>query len=117
MGRIAIFCFITFFFCQCKTEPSLSVEFLHGKWNIINAARNSKKTETLNGAYFIFKDKFLTTNYMGSELQTPFDLSKKKIIQLQPERIEFEAKIEKNNTLTLQSTIKGTLFSFTMVKE
>ena len=54
---------------------------------------------------------------MGSELQTPFDLNKKKIIQLQPERIEFEAKIEKNNTLTLQATIKGTLFSFTMVKE
>jgi len=117
MGRIAIICFFALLYSQCKVEPTLSVEFLNGRWKIVQASRDLKKTETLNGAYFIFENKVLTTNYMGSELQTPFELNRKSITQLQPEKIIFEAIIEKNNNLTLQTTIKGTSFSFTMVKE
>lgn len=86
MGRIVVICFFSLFYCQCKVEPTLSVEFLNGKWKIVQASRDLK-TETLNGAYFIFENKVLTTNYMGSELQTPFELNRKSITQLQPEKL------------------------------
>lgn len=55
----------------CADEPKINTSELTGNWEVIEATRNGKKTETVVGAYFRFEGgDTLTTNILNGEVVT-----------------------------------------------
>ncbi len=111
------------FLCSCtggsttNDDTSIKVEQLNGSWLVAKATRNGQATETLDGLYFRFSDSGqLSTNLLGSDVETPFELSGDKIMQKGTQPLEY--KIEKVDTkeLVLSTTLQEMDFKLTLEK-
>lgn len=62
---------LAFSLLSCTAEPPISQSDLNGNWEVVEAARNGKKTETVVGAYFHFDESgLLTTNLLNGDTLT-----------------------------------------------
>jgi hypothetical protein len=53
---------------SCKSDAGMNAEDLIGEWTVVNARRNGKITELVNGATFVFDDKgYMSTDITGSK--------------------------------------------------
>ena len=102
---------------SCKKEAKLTHSDLKGKWNLTEAFRNDKKTQTLTGAYYEFSDTSITTNIFGEVVTTPFSLEKMEIVQRIPTEVRYNVTKNQDQTLSLVTIIDNISFRFTLKKE
>ncbi len=100
---------------SCKKQDSIRSD-IKGYWALVEAQRNGKPTLTLENAFINFiQDSVLETNLLRKTVQSSFVQFDKRIIQDYPERIEYEIQLRSNDSLYLQTEIRGYEFNFTLV--
>ncbi len=86
---------------------------LIGRWNLSEAYRGDKKTQTLSGGYFSFTDTTLVTNIFGDSLVARYSLIKDEIVQHIPNEIRYRVIMNPDQSLALTTVING--LSFKMI--
>lgn len=113
LSFLCIICLLS----ACKDEMSIPPDYLEGKWVVIEAMRDGKLTNTLDGAFFNFGGIVMTTNFLGVEHQAEFKLKNNDITLTKGLDYTFHLKKLGNNTLELKTEIQKTEFIFKMKKE
>lgn len=73
---------VLFAACQNETKDTNYEELILGRWELIEALRDGKPTETLTGIYFEFKPEGrVVSNLAGQEEESKFELEGKNIGQ------------------------------------
>lgn len=105
-------------FVACKQDSTKVAEGtdLEGKWEVFEAYRGKKVTETLNGAYFIFKNNELTVNITGKDVTAPYTLTGSRIEHLTPNKERYEISGFLNNNMMLNTTLSDYDFRFNVKK-
>ncbi|MBK6544196.1 MAG: hypothetical protein IPO78_10675 [Saprospiraceae bacterium] len=104
-------------FLGCKQENKIDLEFLKGKWVIVEASRNTKRTNTLDGAFFFFEQNILTTNFMGSETQANYILNKNELTLTKGLDYTFQLEKTRDHYLLMHTKIQKADFLFKLKKE
>lgn len=117
--------FISFIFAGsiACTSDSTQVEdktssYLIGRWDIQQASRNGKPTESLDELYFeFFEDGAMRTNLTGATQSGTYSLTEK-VIQQRETQMDADYNIEEisDTTLTINTTLKGQVFKFYLHK-
>jgi len=63
--RFLILSFFSLLLASCVNDKSIKKEELTGKWIVIEALRNNKKTNTLEGAFFYFDQNRFSRNFLS----------------------------------------------------
>ena len=102
---------------SCKEKnPVDSNSDITGYWELVEAQRNGKPTLTLENAFIHFiQDSVLETNLLRKTVQSSYLKLDNRIIQDYPERIEYEIQSQSNDSLYLQTEIRGYKFDFKLV--
>ena len=82
LNYLYIFVFTTLIhvFSSCSSDENLKSN-IHGKWDIIKASRNGKRTFTFESGYFRFwHTDSIETNILGQKTVSYYQLNKKTII-------------------------------------
>jgi len=96
-------------------DASIKIEQLNGSWLVAKATRNGKATETLGGLYFRFSDAGqLSTNLLGSDMETPFELSGNKILQKSTPPLEYTIDKIDAKELVISTTLQEMDFNLTL---
>ena len=89
---------------------------LSGYWEIVEASRDGRSTLTLEKAFIHFQsDSVLSTNLLRKEVSSSYERIDNKIIQENPERIEYDISYMTEDSLRLKSIIRGYNFNFSLV--
>ncbi len=108
--------FMTVVATGCVEEKSAQID-IKGYWEIVEASRDHKPTSTLEKAFInIENDSTLITNLLRKEIQSPYVRDNDKIRQSSPEPIEYQILNLTNDTLELQTEIRGYDFNFILLK-
>ncbi len=92
----------------------LTLSSLKGKWYIIDALRNGRKTKSLESGFFEFGENGkVITNIFGSNEQYNYSFKDKKIVIDSPQELKME--IIKYVPDTIFSSIKLKLFQVDML--
>lgn len=102
---------------SCKDEMAIESDYLEGKWLVVEAMRNGKLTNTLDGAFFNFGGIVMTTNFLGVEHQAEFKLKNNDINLTKGLDYTFHLKKLGGNILELKTEIQKTEFIFKIKKE
>jgi len=105
-------------FVACKQDSAKEVEGtdLEGKWEVFEAYRGKKVTETLNGAYFIFKNNELTVNITGKDVTAPYTITGTRIEHQTANKERYEISGFVNNNMMLNTTLSDYDFRFNVKK-
>lgn len=117
MKQLFIVLFIFSNFISCKNEKQIDQDFLLGKWLIVEASRNNKKTTTLEGAFFFFDQKVLTTNFLGVENQAEYQLINQELKLTKGLDYTFHLHKSPDQMLIMTAKIQNTAFEFKLKKE
>lgn len=104
-----------FLFFSCSNEQD-TTSLIQGKWNIIKASRNGRKTSTFENGYFQFSGSdSIETNILGEKVSTIYHLENKTIISgsILPKIIV--NKVNKDS-LFLRTKISSFIFDFILKK-
>ena len=96
----------------CGDDNSIQIADLTGRWEIQEAFRDGKSTDTMEGMYFEFvEDGQLTTNMTGADETYRFELDGNKVQQREG-TIETDYVIESllEQELILTTTLRGKQF-------
>ncbi|MBK6861577.1 MAG: hypothetical protein IPK91_16155 [Saprospiraceae bacterium] len=116
--RFLFFIYVCLFLTSCVSDTSIKQDELIGKWIVIEALRNNKKTNTLEGAFFYFDQHILTTNFMGGENQAGYQLTKN-VLQL-TKGMDYTFHLERTpelGVIVMKTKIQKTEFLFKLKKE
>lgn len=102
---------------SCKDENLISPEYLTGKWIVLSAYRNEKLTNTLEGAFFYFDGKIMTSNFLGYEQQAVYQLENNRVRFTKGMDYTFLLKKKGVGQLELKVEIQKTPFTFVLKKE
>lgn len=108
---------IALFIFSCVPDKRIDRAYLQGKWVVIEASRNQKKTNTLDGAFFYFDQYVLTTNFMGEENQATYELAKDQLKLTKGMDYTFKLQRTADQYLLMTTKIQNTDFSFKLKKE
>ncbi|MEM6377722.1 MAG: hypothetical protein AAF705_05895, partial [Bacteroidota bacterium] len=120
-SRIQLLCLYTLFSLSfgCSSDAKLdkdSKSKVIGKWEIKEAFRNGKLTESLDNLYFEFyEDGQMRTNILGASMQANYDFSNGKIKQEAGEEgVELEYLVETvtDTSLILSTVLRRYNFKF-----
>ncbi len=106
-----------FFSCKKDLKPGLTLQDLEGKWQLTEAFRNEKPTQTLSGAYYQFQDTVLTTNIFGYDFSAGYTIENMEIVQHIPMELRYTVTKNPDQTLGFLTKISGLDFRFTLKKE
>lgn len=109
--------FITLF-TACKKENENALEMIVGRWEVEEAFRNGRPTESLAELFFEFTpDGQLTTNITGAPEAGTFEVRGDKVLQRNTQ-LEADYNIEEITTdkLVLTTELRGYSFKFSMNK-
>lgn len=109
LGLVVLF---SFAFSSCGNDNAVLLTELSGRWEITEAFRNGKATDTMEGMFFEFtEDGQLTTNMTGAEETYQYELDGDQIEQREG-TIETDYTIEslESNQLVLTMTLSGKPF-------
>ena len=101
-----------FLLSACVNDGDIQTSDLVGRWDIREAYRDGKPTDTMVGMYFEFsEDGQLKTNMTGADEAYSFELSGEEIRQREG-TIETDYKIESllESELTITTTLQGKHF-------
>ncbi len=117
MKHLVIFFCLTSVLFSCENEKIIKPEFLLGKWTVIEATRNNKVTNTLDGAFFFFDQKILTTNFQGFENQAEYVLENNHLKLTKG--LDYTFQLEKSDLkfLIMTTKIQNTSFMFKLKRE
>ncbi len=102
---------------SCSADRS-NDEKLDGRWSVVDALRNGRKTGTLQDAFFEFRaDTLMTTNIFGEEQGYDFELTSGGFKQLGSPEIDYVIERLKGDTLVFSTVINRYNFHFTAVRD
>jgi hypothetical protein len=106
-------------FCvfACKNDKKINQDYLLGKWRIVEASRNAKKTNTLDGAFFFFDQKILSTNFQGVENQAEYVLANNELKLTKGLDYTFHLQKTEDSYLMMSAKIQNATFVFKLKKE
>jgi len=116
--RFLVLSFFSLLLASCVNDTSIKQDELTGKWIVMEALRNNKKTNTLEGAFFYFDQHVLTTNFMGGENQAGYQLTKN-VLQL-TKGMDYTFHLERTpeqGVIVMKTKIQKTEFLFKLKKE
>lgn len=118
LGILSLFTLIS---CGGGTEKEgekpFQIEQIEGNWQVTTAQRDGQSTETLDGLFFRFsKDGKLSTNLLGADQETPFELSGNKILQKSDPPLEYTIEDLSDNELTLSTSLEEMDFRLVLGK-
>lgn len=117
MKFLALFFFL--FLISCDRFGDNNLELLLGKWELKQAFRNERPTESLDDLYMeFFENGQLKTNLMGTEEMYEFDYEKGKVIQksIHIEPVTYTIESISDSSLILTTSLKNYNFRFVMNK-
>jgi hypothetical protein len=103
-------------------DPADKEQFLQGHWTIVNAQRNDKPTQMLNGAYFVFDPAthLIRTNLrldeQEGELSGPYQFNGKTIEQKTESPVTYSIKSHTDSTMILGFETRGFPFEIELKK-
>ena len=114
--------FISLFSVISCTEPPQednTQEYLIGRWDIQEASRNGRPTESLDQLYFeFFEDGSLNSNLTGSTQESKYTLEGKTVKQNgSPMDSDYTIEEISDSTLTMNTNIRGQIFRFRFQKQ
>lgn len=103
-----------------QTEgPTFDGDQLHGRWELVEAYRNGRKTETLTDAFYVFESNGdLSTNFPPSVngQSLTYDFNGQKIKTKGAEEMVFDVNELNDSTLTLSMIIQKFPFQLVLAK-
>lgn len=117
MKHLILILFVLSTVFSCQNEKIINPEFLAGKWIIVEASRNGKITNTLDGAFFFFEQNVLTTNFMGIENQAEFKIQNNELELTKGLNYTFHLQKMESQFLLMTTKIQNTNFVFKLKKE
>jgi hypothetical protein len=103
---------------SCKKEADDKSELILGRWDIVEASRNGRPTESLADLYFeFFQDGNMRTNLTGSTATAAYQIDKN-LIKQRNSQVDADYKIESlsDSTLILTTELRGFSFRFVLGK-
>jgi hypothetical protein len=111
--------YLTLLMFACNGTPVISPEQLAGRWDIKEAFRNERPTESMEALFFEFKPNGrMVTNLIGADVEAAYELKRDKILQRKSD-MEADYLIEgfTDTTLTLSTTLRDYKFRFFLHKK
>ncbi len=112
---------LTFTFQACGPEetPDSSPDELLGRWELKNATRNGRPTESLADLYFeFFLDGKMKTNIGGAPENASYILVDDEIRQSDSQfNVTYQIEELSDSTLVLATELRGYSFKFLMAKD
>ncbi len=115
---LTFFC-LALFLCACSGTPVISPDKLAGHWDIKEAFRDNRPTESMEALFFEFKPNGkMITNLIGVNIEATYEQQEDKILQRKSE-LEADYLIEgfTDTTLTLSTTLRDHEFRFLLHKK
>ncbi len=119
MGRLIIFSFFLMLIQSCNSDSGIQLETndLEGKWDIIDAFRDGRRTQTLKKGYFEFKsDTILKTNILKDTFEYEYILNRNTINVDDLHQAKYTIKYLANDTLVLDTRLSKFDFRFVSIK-
>ena len=105
--------------CQQDGKKQVNTEdLIIGRWDIQEAKRNGRITESLDELYYEFyEDGSMRTNLTGASEQCKFELDNKQLYQRES-KMDADYLIEELNdsTLVISTELRGSAFQFLLTK-
>lgn len=100
-------------------EEAETTELLQGHWDLQEAYRNGKKTETLTGTFFEFlPERKLIYNLAGSREEISYELDGQTITPIESrQKVTFMIEELDGEKLTLSMMMRNTPFKFILMKK
>lgn len=102
----------------CEGESDLYKKIEIGRWELTEATRSNKPTETLGGTFMVFaEDGKMETNLpIGGDAPTPYEVVKNEIRQQSPMTIKYVILECSDSTLSLALELRGIPFQMKFKK-
>jgi len=109
------------FFVACTedVETKENLSLIEGRWEVKEAFRNNKLTETMDGIYFDFRsDGKMVSNFnlRVADVENPYTLKKNKLTEEGKEKRDFLIETLDESQLTVITKYQGLDFRFIMGK-
>lgn len=104
--------------CQSDSKDTNYQELILGRWEIREAIRNGRPTETLTGAFMEFySDGHMVSNIAGPPEESPFSVSGATLTS-KSERMAVEYAIQYlgDSSMVLKAVIRDIPFQFTLAR-
>jgi len=113
---ICLFCVIA---CTETPQKENTQEYLIGRWDIQEASRNDRPTESLDQLYFeFFEDGSMNSNLTGSTQESKYTLEGMLVKQTgSPMDSDYAIEEISDSTLTMNTNIRGQIFRFRFLKQ
>jgi hypothetical protein len=100
---------ISFIGCQFDSDQK---KMLYGRWDMKYGEFNNQPAPSLEGMYFLFDGKNLTTNFneTTADETTPFSFKESKITKLSNPSVEFDVISLTDTTLEMSTQLRGNDF-------
>jgi hypothetical protein len=105
--------------CTETPQEDNTQEYLIGRWDIQEASRNGRPTESLDQLYFeFFEDGSMNSNLTGSTQESKYTLEGKTVKQNgSPMDSDYAIEEISDSTLTMNTNIRGQIFRFRFQKQ
>lgn len=112
---IALICFLGLI--SCSSEKKIVESDIVGRWEVYQAERGGKPTQTVNGAYFEFMpENQLYTNILGEGMMTGYNIYNNVIVQQGGQKVRYAIEALNEEKMTLSAEINGVDFVLDLVK-
>jgi hypothetical protein len=104
--------------CQSDSKDTNYQELILGRWEIVEALRNGRPTETLTGAYMEFYDGGrMVSNIAGAPEESPFSVNGT-TLSSKSERmaVDYDIQYLGDSSMVLKATIRDIPFQFTLTR-
>lgn len=104
--------------CQSDSKDTNYQELIIGRWEIVEAIRNGRPTETLTGAYMeFFSNGRMVSNIAGAEEESPFSVNGATLTS-KSERmaVDYDIQYLGDSSMVLKAIIRDIPFQFTLAR-
>lgn len=119
LSLLSLLLFISIIGCQTDSKKNASnAELILGRWDIQEANRNGRITESLAELYFEFyEDGSMRTNLTGASEQCKFELDNNNLYQRES-KMDADYVIEElsDSSLVVSTELRGASFKFLLSK-
>jgi predicted porin len=119
MVRLWAFLTVIALLSACQPEGmNVQPKDIEGTWNVAEAKRNGKSTQTLSRAYYHFSDNMeVETNFAGSVTEATYTLEDNILVQRGQEVIRYTISDWKDSSFVMNFTIQDFNFEFLLKRD
>lgn len=113
---------LLFVLVACGGEDKANTK-LQGNWQLLEAYRNERPTESMRNLYYHFSEDVVRTNFTGKEQTATYSFAENKIIlenggiDNKGMALSFDAIFLNDTTMELQTNIQNHSFRFLLLKK